>query len=280
MTPICWGREQQQALEELVGHLSNPPIMAYLDFSKAFILHIDASKDGFGAVLYQNQEGVMRVIAYASRALSPAEKKYRLYAGKLEFLALKWAVTDQFRDHLYYSPKFTVFTDNNPLTYILTSAKLNATGLRWVNELADFHFAIRCRPGKANADADTLSRMPVSFEDYMESCSKVVNRDVLDAITFSIHETNTVQTAWLSSLTAVPDMLKEEHVDIPTMPHDEFVTAQQEDPTIARVYALCKSEDVPPTRKDRRSQLLYDSSCMNGTNCSLLKWNSLSQVWI
>ena len=171
-TPFHWRRGQQLALEELVEHLSNPPIMAYPDFSKAFTLHTDASKDGLGAVLYQNQDGVMRVIAYASRALSPTEKKYHLHAGKLEFLALKWAVTEQFCDYLYYSPKFTVFTDNNPLTYILTSAKLNATGLRWVNELADFHFDIRYRPGKTNADADTLSRMPISFEDYMKNCSE------------------------------------------------------------------------------------------------------------
>ena len=85
----------------------------------------------------------MRVVAYASRALSVAEKNYHLHTGKLEFLALKWAITDQFRDYLYYFPKFTVFTDNNPLTYILTSAKLNATGLRWVNGLADFHFDVR-----------------------------------------------------------------------------------------------------------------------------------------
>ena len=173
--------------------------MAYPDCSKAFTLHTDASKDSLGAVLYQNQDGVMRVIAYASRALSPTEKKYHLHAGKLEFLALKWAVTEQYCDYLYYSPKFTVFTDNNPLTYILTSAKLNATGLRWVNELADFHFDIKYRPGKSNADADTLSRMPISFEDYMKSCSEVVNQDVLDAVTCSIRETNTVQTAWLSS---------------------------------------------------------------------------------
>ena len=87
----------------------------------------------------------MRVVAYASRALSSAEKNYHLHAGKLEFLALKWAIIDQFRDYLYYSPKFTVFTDNNPLTYILTSAKLNNTCLRWVNELADFHFDVRYR---------------------------------------------------------------------------------------------------------------------------------------
>lgn len=71
----------------------------------------------------------MKVSAYASRALSAGEKKYHLHADKLKFLALKWTVTEQFRDYLYYSQKFTVFTNNNPLTYILTSEKLNATGL-------------------------------------------------------------------------------------------------------------------------------------------------------
>ena len=125
-------------------------------------------------------------------------------------------VTEQFCGYLYDSSKFTVFTDNNPLTYILTSAKLNATGLRRVNELADFHFDIRYRPGKSNADADNLSRMRISFEDYTKRCSEVVNQDVLDAVTCSIRETNTVKTAWLSSLTAMPNRLKEECVDVPT----------------------------------------------------------------
>ena len=82
--------------------------------------------------------------------------------------------------------------------------------------------------------------MPISFEDYTKSCSEVVNQDVLDAVTCSIHETNTVQTALLSSLTAVPDRLKEECVDIPTMPLDELITAQQEDPAIARVFRFMK----------------------------------------
>ena len=128
--------------------------MAYPDYQKSYIVHTDASKDGLGAVLYQEQEGTVRVIAYASRSLTNAEKNYHLHAGKLEFLALKWAITDQFRDYLYYAPDFTVYTDNNPLTYVLTSARLNATGLRWIGELADFNFNIRNRPGKLSGDAD------------------------------------------------------------------------------------------------------------------------------
>ena len=82
--------------------------------------------------------------------------------------------------------------------------------------------------------------MPISFEDYMKSCSELVNQDVLDAVTCSIRETKTVQTAWLSSLTAVPERLKEECVDVPTMPLDELITSRQEDPAIARVFRFMK----------------------------------------
>ena len=89
------------------------------------MLHTDASGEGLGAVLHQQQDGVNRVISYASRSLSKAEKNYPVH--KLEFLALKWAVTEKFHDYLYGN-EFTVMTDNNPLTYVLSSAKLDATG--------------------------------------------------------------------------------------------------------------------------------------------------------
>ena len=149
-----------------------------------FILHTDAFEVGLGAVLYQHQNGLLRVIAYGSRTLSPAEKNYYLHSGKLEFLALKWAICDQFCDYLYYAPSFTVYTDNNPLTYVLSSANLNATGLRWINELADFNFTIRYRPGRVNTDTDSLSRIP-DFESYMGKCTEEMlpqTRDAVDAL--------------------------------------------------------------------------------------------------
>lgn len=152
--PVEWTDIHQSALETLITSITSVPVMAYPDFQKPFVLHTDASKDGLGAVLYQYQNHILRVVAYGSRSLTPAEKNYHLHSGKLEFLALKWAICDQF---LYYAPSFKVYTDNNPLTYVLSSAKLNATGLRWVGELADFNFTIHYRPGKANIDADTLS---------------------------------------------------------------------------------------------------------------------------
>ena len=167
-----WETQHQSALEVLIDHITSPPVLAYPDYDAAFIVHTDASQDGLGAVLYQEQNGSTRVIAYASRTLTPSERNYHMHSGKLEFLSLKWAVTEQFRDYLYYAPEFVVYTDNNPLTYVLTSAKLNATGLRWVGELADFNFEIRYRPGKWNTDADSLSRIPADFKNYMDSCTE------------------------------------------------------------------------------------------------------------
>ena len=101
---IAWTKQHQTVLEELIDHLITPPVMAYPDYQRPYIVHTDASKDGLGAVLYQKQAETVRVIAYASRSLTNAEKNYHLHAGKLEFLALKWAITDQFRDYLYTPP--------------------------------------------------------------------------------------------------------------------------------------------------------------------------------
>lgn len=75
-------------------------------------------------------------------------------------------------------------TDNNPLTYmyVLTSAKLNATGMRWVGELADFHFSIY-RPGKSNGDADTLSREPLTLPAMTGySADQEITRLVIQAV--------------------------------------------------------------------------------------------------
>ena len=122
-----------------------PSVLAYADYKKPFRVNTDASERGLGSVLYQKQnDDTFRVIAYASRSLSKTEKNYN--AHKLEFLALKWAITERFHEYLY-GGNFKVFTDNNPLTYVLTSAKLDATGQRWIANLANYNFKIFYRCG-------------------------------------------------------------------------------------------------------------------------------------
>lgn len=151
-TPAC-----QEAFKTIIDKLTSPPVLAFADPKLPYLLHTDASTTGLGAALYQEQEGRLRVIAYASRGLSRSESRYP--AHKLEFLALKWAVTEKLSDYLYGS-QFTVVTDSNPLTYILTSAKLDATSYRWLAALSTFSFKLQYRAGRQNGDADGLSRRP------------------------------------------------------------------------------------------------------------------------
>ena len=155
--PWEWGVAQQSAFDTLKEKLSSPPILAYADFSKPFLLNTDASSDGLGAVLYQVQDGQEKVIAYASRGLRNSERHYP--AHKLEFLCLKWSVTEKFHDYLYGN-QFEVRTDNNPLTYVLTSVKLDATSHRWLASLSSYNFKLTYRSGRSNGDADGLSRRP------------------------------------------------------------------------------------------------------------------------
>ena len=114
------------------------------------------------AVLSQKQDnGRYHPVAYASRTMNETEQQY--HSNKQEFLALKWAVTEQF--HEYLTPygknrnEFVVSTDNNPLTYIFSSAHLNAAGHRWVASLADYNFSLEYQKGKDKTVADFLSRM-------------------------------------------------------------------------------------------------------------------------
>ena len=96
---IWWNEIHQGILELLADKITSAPVLAYPVFNKPFPLLTDASEQGFGAILYQRQEGKLRVIAYSSCILSPAEKNYKYYSWNLEFLALKRALCNQFRDY-------------------------------------------------------------------------------------------------------------------------------------------------------------------------------------
>lgn len=209
---MVWTEEHKNTLGTLIDILTQPPVLAYPDFNSPFTLHTDASEKDLGAVLYQWQNGKLKVIAYGSRTLTPAEKNYNLHSGKLEFLALKWAICEKFRDYLFYAPHFTVYTDNNPLTYVMSTAKLNAVGHRWVGELSDFHFDIKYRPGKENIDADTLSRCPLDIEQYVSSCSGEMSVKAVRATWQGSQVAKKRDVAWIATLITAQDSDIYKHV--------------------------------------------------------------------
>lgn len=170
--PFLWTEDCEKAFQTLKERLTTAAVLGYPDYSLLFVLQTDTSGEGLGAVLVQVLGGKEGVIAFASRGLSPAKTKYP--AHKLEFLAFKWAVTDKFYDHLY-GRRFSVLTDSNPLKYVMSSAKLDATGQRWVSRLAGFEFDVQYRRGQCNANADALSRMSTQeVTEVFQTCPQQV----------------------------------------------------------------------------------------------------------
>ena len=170
--------EALEAFDHLKAACLQAPILAFPDFDKPFLLEMDALRKGLGAVLSQKQaDWRYHPITYASCVLN--ETKQRYHSNKQEFLALKWVVTEQF--HEYLSPygknrnEFVVHTNNNPLTYIFSSANLDAAGQRWVACLTSYNFSLKYQKGKDNTVANFLSQMNERLpkEEVQEYLNKI-----------------------------------------------------------------------------------------------------------
>ncbi|KAD4889453.1 hypothetical protein E3N88_21526 [Mikania micrantha] len=148
--PFIWGSQQEEAFQLLKHKLCNAPILALPEGIDNFTVYCDASRQGLGCVLMQND----KVIAYASRQLKVHEKNYTthdLELGAVVFALKIWR-------HYLYGTKCTIYTDHKSLQHILDQKMLNMRQRRWVELLNDYDCEIRYHPGKANVVADALSR--------------------------------------------------------------------------------------------------------------------------
>jgi transposase InsO family protein len=202
---------------------------------------------------------VVKVITYGSRSLKPSEKNYSTY--KLEFLALRWAVTKKFHDYLYGS-SFTITTDHNPLIYVLTPAKLDATGNRWMAELATYDFTISYKPGKANLDADALSRIPRTSEAE-ETCR--ITPDLFQGICAGLEENDACGVeALCATVSAVQHINPTTEM---TRPKFDIVEEQAKDPDISRIKLFVSSKRLPSS-----GECVQESSLVRSL---LREWNQL-----
>ena len=264
---VEWSDEHQQATEALIAVITSFKVMAYPDFERPFVLHTDASYSGLGSVLYQHTaDGQLKVIAFASRALRPAEKNY--HSTKLEFLSLKWSITEAFHDYLYHAKHFTAYTDNNPLTYVMTAPKLDATGQRWAAELAGYLFDIKYKPGRHNIEADALSRLPLSEPDY----TNVMDCAEVSACLGKKH------TGWIGSITTNVDVIPQMQVEVKGHSLQEVREAQLADDDIAVIHRFVEQK-ATPTREERSQASKPLKNLMNNLRKLSIHDGVLFRTW-
>ena len=267
-TYIEWTDAADAAFEQLKTMCVSTPILAYPNYQLPFSLHTDSSTDGLGAVLYQKQDGKMRVIAYASRSVSKAEANYP--AHKLEFLALKWAVCEEFHEYLYGSTPFEVFTDNNPLTYVLTSAKLDACGQRWVAKLANYNFSIKYRCGVSNTEADALSRIkwPEALSENIDIDNGCMDTHVINAIlTGAVTKSSLIESVSCSAKIIPTEIDK----DTGKLSDINWIKEQRLDPNLGVIIRLIESGQLNRRKLQGKDSSEVKSFLRNKKNLKLVK---------
>ena len=239
-----WTPECMNAFECLKQKLTSAPVLAYPDFNLPFIVEVDASIQGLGAVLSQKQNGKMVVIAYASRRLKQHERSMRNFSSmKIEMLALTWAICKKFKDYLF-GAHFTVLTDNNPLSHLMNSKK-SVAEMGWLADLAQFDFTIQYRSGKSNVSADWLSRH--AMDDGSELPVEEVNAVISESLSCTEMPDPLVSVMSKSCSIDVDniDELCNNSTYLPSYVPSDIQKLQEEDIYISKVLKFVRSGNKP-----------------------------------
>ncbi len=151
------------------------PVLTRPNFRRTFWLDVDWSSKGVGAILSQKEGRFEKVIAYASKSLTKAQRKFHLMEG--ECYALIWGVM-HFRQYLHRS-HFILRTDHKPFEWLATVSNANGRKGRWVDMLQDFSFKIIHRPGLKHTNVNALSKNPVGpaidDDDFSEEIQDIAS---------------------------------------------------------------------------------------------------------
>jgi hypothetical protein len=149
---FVWTPKCEESFQIIKKKLTTTPVLTLPVIHQNFVIFYDASRQGIGCVLMQNE----KVIAYASHLLKPHEQNYPTH--DLELAAIVHAL--KIWRHNLIGNKCHIFIDHKRLKYIFTQPDLNLRQRRWLELIKDYDIEIHYHPGKANVVADALSRKP------------------------------------------------------------------------------------------------------------------------
>ncbi|KAL0152968.1 hypothetical protein M9458_051721 [Cirrhinus mrigala] len=165
---LCWTEEASHAFNTLKTSFTSAPVLKHPDPDLPFVVEVDASDCGIGAVLSQRhgQPGKLHPCAFYSRKFTSAERNYDV--GNKELLSMKAAI-EEWRHWLEGARyPFQVITDHKNLEYIKGAKRLNPRQARWALFFTRFDFTVTYRPGSKNSKADALSRKHDPPTDYLK----------------------------------------------------------------------------------------------------------------
>lgn len=151
---FVWSQDCQWAFDTLKKALVDAPTLIRPDFNKPFCLDVDWSTKGVGAILSQKEGRFEKVMAYASKGLTVAQRRFHPMEG--ECYALIWGIM-HFRQYLHRN-HFTLKTDHKPLEWLATVSDANGRRRRWIHMLQDFDFKIVHQLGLRHTNVDALSK--------------------------------------------------------------------------------------------------------------------------
>lgn len=197
-THFAWSPEVDEAFQVLKGRFTSAPVLTMPDSSRGFIVEVDASDLGVGAVLSQRgADNRIHPCAFLSHRLTPSERNYDV--GDRELLAVKLAL-EEWRHWLEGAQKpFVVWTDHKNLQYLQQAKRLNPRQARWALFFNRFQFTLSYRPGSKNQKPDALSRL------FQKNDSDAIERSILPSTKMVAPVRWGIETVVRQALQGAPD---------------------------------------------------------------------------
>jgi hypothetical protein len=251
-----WGEEQERAYQWAKLAITNPPVLAYPDYSKQFHIFTDASNCGQGAALMQleeNEKSKFNAISYYSRSLSASEKRQAPVHNEMGAII---AALRAFKPYIFMS-EVILHTDHKPLTYLKSLSDTNPQLARWAIELQNYNVKVVHVQGEQNKVADALSRTEEDKPDTVGTATEALE----DIVEYPV----CLACELVQSKLVMPVQLADEALLVGQGGENTLVNTTQEqraDPALSAIIKYLETGEVPDTASEEGIEVVRKSESL------------------